>query len=132
MTSIVFLTPSSISDLTLFVFAALAAGYLWQLAFKTRRRASTPLTTIPLAGAFTGIAVYVLLTILEGVLYPDWGFYALPLRSVAIALAMVCLIQFGYRFPTLFPGRAREGKGSSSRILADPAVASLGALLRRL
>jgi hypothetical protein len=39
------------------------------------------------------------LTILEDVLYPDWGFYALPLRSVAIALVMVCLIQFSYRFP---------------------------------
>jgi hypothetical protein len=56
MTSILLFTPSSISDLALFVFVALAAGYLWLLAIKTHRRASTPLTTIPLAGTFTGIA----------------------------------------------------------------------------
>ncbi len=27
-----YLTPSSISDLTLFIFASFAAGYLWRLA----------------------------------------------------------------------------------------------------
>lgn len=108
--SILYLTPSSISDLTLFIFAALVAGYLWVLARKSWRRAHKPLPTIFLAGAFTLVAGYVLLTFLEQALYPDLGFYALPLQSVAMTLALVWLVQFAYHFPALLPDRRREAR----------------------
>ncbi len=106
--SILYLTPSSISDLTLFIFIALVAGYLWVLARKSWRRAQKPLPTIFLAGAFTSVASYVLLTFLEQALYPDLGFYALPLQSVAMTFALVWLVQFAYHFPVLPPDRRRE------------------------
>ncbi|NOZ07076.1 MAG: response regulator, partial [Chloroflexi bacterium] len=63
-----------------------------------------------LAGAFTLIVGYVLLTFLERSLYPDLGFYALPLESVSIAFALVCLVQFAYHFPALPPDRRREAR----------------------
>lgn len=105
-----YLTPSSISDLTLFIFASFVAGYLWYLARKLRQRAHDPLATVFLAGAIALVAGYVLLTFLEQSLYPDLGFYVLPLQSVAVAFALVCLVQFAYHFPALSPDRKREAR----------------------
>ncbi|NOZ51473.1 MAG: response regulator [Chloroflexi bacterium] len=105
-----YLTSSALSNLTLFILVAFVTGALWHLTRKSWRQAQRPLRTMYLAGAFTGITAFVLLAFLEDVLYPDGRFYILPLESIAIALAPVCLIQFAYHFPILFPERRREAR----------------------
>ncbi|MFQ5616229.1 MAG: hypothetical protein ACE5GO_07200, partial [Anaerolineales bacterium] len=105
-----YLTPTALSNLTICIFVGFMAGYLWVLAHRARQAGRQLWRTIYLAGAFSAIAAYVLLTFLEDVLYPDLGFYVLPPRSVAMTFGMVWLVQFAYHFPALLPDRGREAR----------------------
>ncbi|HEY84933.1 MAG TPA: GAF domain-containing protein [Chloroflexi bacterium] len=107
---IIYLTPASISTLTQFILAFAIAAYFLYLSRKTWRREQKPITTMLLTAAFSSIAAYILLLFLNASLHPNLRFYAMPLEGVALALILTFALQFAYRFPSPFPGKAWEAR----------------------
>jgi hypothetical protein len=60
-----FLTPSALSDFSLLIFIGATLGYLIFLLARAWRRGERPVDMALLAGAFTGVAVFIALTFLE-------------------------------------------------------------------
>lgn len=108
--SLPYLTPASIGHLSQFILAAAIAGYFWALTRRLWHEENDPFPTLLLAGAFTSFAGAIVLLFLNVSLYPDLGFYVMPLESIAVVLFLVFLVQFAYRFPSRAPGQQREAR----------------------
>jgi len=95
-----YFTPSSISYLAQFILTLAIAAYLAQLARRLRKQQIEWTATALLAGFFAGWTLFDLLAFLEVSLDPSLRLFALYGQSPAVALGLVFLLQFVYRFPT--------------------------------
>ncbi len=95
-----YLTPSSISYLSQFILTLAIAAYLAQLARRLWKQKSEWLPTALLAGFFAAWTVFGCLAFLDVSLDPSSRLLALFWQVPAVALGLVFLLQFAYRFPT--------------------------------
>ncbi len=123
-----YLTPTAISDLALFIFAAFSTGYLTWLTWHLRKKRPFQLLTITLS--FTFVSGYILLDFLNQTLYPDLRFWILPMQSVVMTFGIVWLLQFAYRMPELYPERRRESRIALGVTMLLP-LWEIGPALRR-
>ncbi len=105
-----FLIPSSLSDLSLLIFIGSVLSYLFFLWRQMRRQGEELVVLALLIGVIGAIGTFVALTFLEHTLYPDAGQLALPMQAVFLTLGLVCMLQFIYRFPAMFPPEQREAR----------------------
>lgn len=105
-----YLTPTSMTYLTQLILGIAIAGYFIYLARRIRRSGQYALPTMLMAGAFTSFTYALLLLFLNVSLPPSQSFYVMPLESVAVALFVLLLLQFAYRFPALPPEWKREAR----------------------
>ncbi|MBN1137377.1 MAG: HAMP domain-containing protein [Anaerolineae bacterium] len=104
-----YLTPASISYLTQSILALAITGYFiyrTQAALRTSHWTRTAF----LAGFFAAITMFSLLLFLETSLPRGEDLYVLFPQNTIVALGMVFLLQFAYRFPTLSPRRKWESR----------------------
>jgi hypothetical protein len=96
--SSIYLTPASVSFLTQFILSlAITIFLVWRLRNRTPQ-------LILLTGFFAGATAFIGLMFLDAALppYPRlvWAVYA---ENTILALMLVFLIQFAYRFPRRYP-----------------------------
>ncbi len=114
-----YLTPAALGYLTQIILMLCIAGYLAYLAWRSMRL--QPRTeggpppqrdclTAWLAGFFIALTGFITTLFLEATLLPTPRIYAVILQNTVLGSALVCLLQFAYRFPRLFPSRQREAR----------------------
>jgi hypothetical protein len=96
-----YLTPAALSYLSQFILALLIAGYF--VARLLTPRASRPAHRVLLTGFFLCIALLTLLFTLDASFSPTDRLYPLFLQTTVLALGILLLLQFAYRFPQPFP-----------------------------
>jgi DNA-binding NarL/FixJ family response regulator/signal transduction histidine kinase len=92
-----YLTPAALSYLSQFILALLIAGYF--VARLIPRGADRPAHRVLLTGFFACVALLILLLGLEAALPLYQRLYALFPQTTVLALGIVLLLQFAYRFP---------------------------------
>ena len=92
-----YLTPAALSYLSQFILALLIAGYF--VARLLPRRADRPAHRMLLTGFLVCIATLTLLLTLEAATSPAERLYFLFPQTTVLALGIVLLLQFAYRFP---------------------------------
>ena len=103
----IFLTPASISYLTLFIQTLLISLYLAQRSLSgSLPRQSAQLRF--LFGFFLSITVLSLLFFLEASFLPAGRLFAVYLENTVLGIGLVFLIQFAYRFPVFQPRQKIE------------------------
>ncbi|MDE3090138.1 MAG: GAF domain-containing protein [Chloroflexota bacterium] len=103
-----YLTPASISYLAQFILTLAIAAYLTQLARRLWKQKSEWLATALLAGFFAAWTVFGCLAFLDVSLDPSSRLWALFWQVPAVALGLLFLLQFVYRFPTSSRWLTRE------------------------
>ena len=96
-----YLTPAALGYLSQLILALMITGYF--VARLMARGASRPAHMVLLTGFFACIAVLILLFFLGAAFPPTERLYALFLENTVLALGIVLLLQFAYRFPASFP-----------------------------
>ncbi|MCX6031796.1 MAG: hypothetical protein NT169_21155, partial [Chloroflexi bacterium] len=96
-----YLTPAALGYLSQLILALMITGYF--VARLASRRASRPAHMPLLTGFFACITLLILLFILDAAFPPTVRLYALFLENTVLALGIVLLLQFAYRFPEPFP-----------------------------
>ena len=102
-----YLTPASIGYLTQSILSAIITG---TLAWRLRRGESRSAQTILLVGFFVSITGFIGLMFLEEALLPAARLVVVYLENAALAISLVLLLQFAYRFPVLQPRLRREAR----------------------
>lgn len=93
-----FLTPASLSHLSLLIFITFVIAHLSIQWVRARRQGEEAATMGRLLGIFGGLGLTVLFMFLVQVLYPSADQFAGPLQTVFLTGGLVCLLQFNYRF----------------------------------
>ncbi len=96
--SSIFLTPASISFLTQAILALTISVYL----VRRLRQQPNPQLTL-LAGFFCLATIFIGLMFLDAALSPYYRLHAVYAENAILALAMVFMVQFAYRFPHQYP-----------------------------
>lgn len=96
----IYLTPASLSYLTQTILTLAVAGYF---LYRLKSSASQRVQVALLCGFFAAIAGLSLLLMLEAALPSRVGLYALFLQNTVVGIALVCILQFAYRFPSARP-----------------------------
>jgi len=96
----IYLTPTALSNLTLFIFAGLIAGYLAVLARKSQEPRRQIIT---LALTLTFVSGFALTTALIEAIYPVARYWVQPVNNVMVSLVLVCWAQFAYQLPAHYP-----------------------------
>ncbi len=99
----VYLTPASISYLVQSILALSITIYFFYRIKKATQTAHGAQTGL-LAGFFGAVSLLSLLLFFEASLPRGQDFYALFLQTIVLAIGMLLLLQFAYRFPNLHPG----------------------------
>ena len=105
-----YLTPPSISYLAQFTLTLAIAAYLAQLARRLWKQRTEWLPTALLAGFFAGSTLFDLLAFLDVSLDPSLRLVALYVQVPAVALGLLFLLQFVYRFPSPSPRTVWESR----------------------
>jgi HAMP domain-containing protein len=105
-----YLTPGSLSYLAQFILTLAITFFLARLAHRLRTQKREWLTTALLAGSFTGWTLFSLLAFLEVSLDPSLRLLPLCWQSPVVALDLVFLLQFVYRFPVELRPRVWESR----------------------
>ena len=92
----IYLTPASLSYLTQTILTLAVTGYF----FYRLKPASQWLQTALICGFFAAISAFSLLLMLEAALPCELGLYALFLQNTIVGGALICILQFAYRFPS--------------------------------
>jgi DNA-binding NarL/FixJ family response regulator/signal transduction histidine kinase len=108
-----YFTPAALSYLSQFILALLIAGYF--VARLIRRGADRPAHRVLLTGFFACVALLILLLGLEAALSLYQRLYALFPQTTVLALGIVLLLQFAYRFPQPLSHRIALGRLSFDR-----------------
>ena len=95
--SSLFLTPASISFLTQFILALAITVFL------LHRRGNMNAQLFMLSGFFASVTVFIGLMFLDAALSPYPRLFAVYAENTVLALGLVFLIQFAYRFPQRYP-----------------------------
>ncbi len=95
-----YLTPASISYLIQSVLALAITGY-FLFRIKSASHPHFRVLTNLLAGFFVSIALFSLLLFMEASLPRGKDFYAIFPQTAVLAIGLVSLLQFAYRFPSL-------------------------------
>ncbi len=115
-----YLTPSALGYLTQLVLTLCIAIYLSYLTWQSLRHRSQvsakkdepspqrDCLTALLAGFFVALTGFLVTLFLEATLLPTPRLYAVFCQNTLLGAALVCLLQFAYHFPRLFPSRQRE------------------------
>ncbi len=105
-----YLTPASISYLTQVILSlAITATLAWRLWNEPQNR--SPQMRL-LTGFFAAVTLFIGLLFLDAALSPSPRLFAVYAQNSVLALALVFLLQFAYRFPRSFPRRAWESRAS--------------------
>jgi signal transduction histidine kinase len=104
----IYLTPASISYLTQFILSLAIATFLARRLWSKRHDRITQLI-LP-TGLFAAVTVFIGLLFLDAALYPYPRLLAVYAQNSVLALALVLLLQFAYRFPRPFPQRRWEAR----------------------
>lgn len=104
--SFLYLTPASISYLTQFTLAFAVTVFLAQ-----RLRTRTTQLVL-LTGFFAGVTIFVGLMFLDAALAPYPRLFAVYAENSVLALALVFLLQFAYRFPRFSAHHKWEARAS--------------------
>ncbi len=99
-----YLTPAALGYLTQLILAGLIGGYVLLLARKPGR----PHHTLWLSAFMICIALFIATLFLEVSVLPTPRLRVVYMQNTVLAVALVFLIQFAYRFPVLMPSRRRE------------------------
>jgi hypothetical protein len=103
----IYLTPASISYLAQFVMSLTITIYLvWHLLW--RKQSETQI--ILFVGFLLALTIFSGLLFLDTAFLPTPRLYAVYLENPALAIALVFLFQFIYRFPVLFESRKWEAR----------------------
>jgi signal transduction histidine kinase/HAMP domain-containing protein len=106
--SLFYLTPASIGYWTQFVLVAITTAYFAYLVGRAWRRGEMPAQMLMFT-CFAGSAMCLMvLLFLEVSVHPDWRWQTVFLQDVAVALCLLFLLQFVYRFPSFDAGQKRE------------------------
>ncbi len=105
-----YLTPGSISYLAQFILTLAIAAYLAQLARRLRRQKTEWIATALLAGFFAAWTLFGFLAFLDVSLDPSSRLLALFWQVPAVALGLLFLLQFAYRFPAWSPRTVWESR----------------------
>ena len=100
-----YLTPASIGYLTQFILSLVITLYL---IYRFGRNKTRSTQTLLLTGFFCAITLFIGLLFGDTALLPTLRLYAVYLENTILGIALVLLIQFAYRFPTLFLHRKWE------------------------
>jgi hypothetical protein len=95
-----YLTPASISYLSQFTLSLAISTYLLQ---RFRRKESLTLQTGLLTSFFVTVTLFLGLLFLDTALLPTPRLVFVYLENTLLALALVFLLQFAFRFPTQLP-----------------------------
>ncbi|MEK6753081.1 MAG: PAS domain S-box protein [Chloroflexota bacterium] len=101
-----YFTPASIGYLTQFILSLAITGYLVRRCLSKRENQSTQ--TALLTCLFAASTLFIGLLLLDAVLLPAPRLYIVYLENTVLGVVLVLLLQFAYRFPSLFPHRKRE------------------------
>ncbi len=104
-----YLTPAALSYLSQFSLALLIAGYF--IARLLMRRADRPTHRVLLTGFFVCVALLTLLLALETATSPAERLYFLFPQTTVLALGILLLLQFAYRFPEPLSHEIPIGRG---------------------
>ncbi|MEA3340706.1 MAG: hypothetical protein U9R15_12120, partial [Chloroflexota bacterium] len=104
--SFIYLTPASISYLTQFILSLAITLFL----VSRLRNRTTQL--VLLTGFFAGMTVFIGLLFLDAALSPFPRLLAVYAENTVLALALVFLLQFAYRFPRFYAHRKWEARAS--------------------
>ncbi len=96
-----YLTPAALSYLAQFILALLIAGYF--VIRLLARCADRPAHRALLTGFFVCVVLLTLLFTLDASFAPTDRLYPLFLQTTVLALGILLLLQFAYRFPGPFP-----------------------------
>jgi hypothetical protein len=99
-----YLTPASISFLTQFILALAITLFL------ARRLQNSHIHQLLLTGFFASSALFIGLMFLDVVLLPFPRLFAVYAQNSVLALALVFLILFAYRFPQNYPQHKWEAR----------------------
>lgn len=102
---ILFLTPASIGYLTQFIMSLAITVYLIQRLISHQDRNTQAEL---LGGFFAVVTLFVGLLFLDAAALPTPRLYFVYIENTVLASALVLLLQFAYRFPTLYPRRKWE------------------------
>lgn len=115
----IYLTPSALGYLTQLILTLCIAGYLAYLTWRSTRPRphaedkpppQRDCLTALLAGFFIALTGFIVTLFLEATLLPTPRLYAVFCQNALLGAALVCLLQFVYHFPRLFPSRQREAR----------------------
>ena len=98
----IYLTPASISFLTQFILSLAITVFL------ARRRENRNANLFLLTGFFAAVTIFIGLMFLDAALSPYPRLFAVYAENTALALGLVFLIQFAYRFPRQYSSRKFE------------------------
>ena len=96
----IYLTPASISYLIQSILALAVTGYFFYRIRKTTQKVHRVQTGL-LAGFFGAISLLSLLLFFEASLPRGLDFYALFPQTTVLAIGLLLLLQFAYRFPNM-------------------------------
>jgi DNA-binding NarL/FixJ family response regulator/signal transduction histidine kinase len=113
-----YLTPASIGTLTQIILSLAITAYI---ARRLRRRENRSAQAGLLVGFFASFTVFISLLFLEAALLPAPRLVPLYLENATLAISLVFLVQFAYRFPALPP----RLKGEAHLALAVSSVYAL-------
>lgn len=104
---LLFFTPASISYLAQFILSLSLSVYLVSRLFRGKQRGSQVLYFI---GFLISIAIFSGLLFLDSAWLPDSRLWAVYAENAVLAIGLVFLIQFVYRFPVLYARRKWEAR----------------------
>ena len=105
--STLYLTPASIGYLTQIILSLAITAYIVR---RLRKRENRSPQAAFLVCFFASITAYICLLFLETAFLPAPRLVALYLENATIAISLVFLLQFAYRFPTPPPRLKREAR----------------------
>jgi PAS domain S-box-containing protein len=110
--SLIYLTPASISYLTQFILSLAITVFL------LRRLRNRTTQLVLLTAFFAAVTGFIGLMFLDAALWPFPRLLAVYAENTVLALALVFLLQFAYRFPRLYARRKWEARVSLIASLA--------------
>jgi len=113
--SLFYLTPASISYLIQFILSLAVTAFLVYCLWNKPQNKATQL--ILLTGFFAAITVFIGLLFLDAAFLPFPRLLAVYAQNSVLALALIFLLMFAYRFPRPFPEHRWESRAGSSDVL---------------
>ncbi len=105
---IFYLTASSIGYWTQLVLVLVVTGYFVFVVWRSWRRGERPTQMLLMVCFAASVVCLMSLLFFEVSVHPDWRWHAVFLQNVAVALSLLSLLQFAYRFPSPDPKTRTE------------------------